>query len=279
MPSQPLRRAAVAGTWYPGAAQALTEAVDRHLAGVRTTPRGTVVGLVSPHAGLMYSGPVAAHAYRAAAGGLYDVVVLIGPSHHMGFEGVAVYPRGAFDTPLGPLEVSEADAAAILRHCSVARDDASVHVREHSLEMQLPFLARLLPSVPIVPLVMGHQTRRTIQALADALVKALAGRRALLVASSDLSHYLDGRAASAADAKVIEPIADFDADGLMAALEQYPEHACGGGPIVAVMHAARELGAAEAKVLKYADSGDISGDKSAVVGYLAAVFGNFKSDA
>ncbi len=206
MPSQPLRRAAVAGTWYPGTADALAAAVDRHLAGVKATPRGTVVGLVSPHAGLMYSGPVAAYAYRAAAAGPYDVAVLVGPSHHMGFDGVAVYPRGAFDTPLGPLEIAEADAAAILRHCALVRDDVAAHVREHSLEMQLPFLARLLPSVPIVPLVMGYQTRDTIEGLADGLVKALAGRRALLVASSDLSHYLDARAASAADATVIESL-------------------------------------------------------------------------
>jgi hypothetical protein len=265
----------VAGTWYPGSADALTRAVDRYLAGVKATPRGTVVGLVSPHAGLMYSGPVAAFAYRAAAGGTYDVAVLIGPSHHVGFEGVAIYPRGAFDTPLGPLEISEADATAIMRHCPVVRDYPAAHAREHSLEMQLPFLARLLPAVPIVPLVMGHQTRDTVRTLADGLGLALAGRRVLLVASSDLSHYQDAQTASDLDGRVIERIASYDADGLMAALESYPEHACGGGPVVAVMRAARALGAVEANVLKYADSGDVSGDKSAVVGYMAAVFGRF----
>lgn len=279
MPSQPLRRPAVAGTWYPGTAEALAGAVDRYLAAVTAPLRGTVVGLVSPHAGLMYSGPVAAFAYRAAAAGTYDVAVLIGPSHHEGFEGVAIYPRGAFDTPLGPLEISETDAAAIIEHCPVVRDYPAAHAREHSLEMQMPFLARLLPSVPIVPLVMGYQTRQTVRGLADGLGRALAGRRALLVASSDLSHYLDARSANAVDARVIERIADYDADGLMAALERYPEHACGGGPVVVVMRATRALGAVEAKVLKYADSGDVSGDKSAVVGYVAAVFGSFERSA
>ena len=275
MPSQPLRRPAVAGTWYPGSADSLADAVDRYLAGVKTGPRGTVVGLVSPHAGLMYSGPVAAYAYRAAAGGTYDVAVLVGPSHHLAFEGAAICSRGAFDTPLGPLEISAVDADAVLRQCPVVRDYPAAHAREHSLEMQLPFLARLLPSVPIVPIVMGYQTRATVRTLGDGLGRALAGRRALLVASSDLSHYRDARTAKALDGQVIEMIAGYDTDGLMAALERDPEHACGGGPIVAVMRAARALGAVEASVLKYADSGDVSGDKSAVVGYVAAVFGSF----
>lgn len=278
MPSQPLRRPAVAGSWYPGSPQALTAAVDRYVAGVKEVPRGTVTGLVSPHAGLMYSGPVAAHAYAAAASGSYDVAVLVGPSHHVGFDGVAVFARGAFDTPLGPMEVAEADAAAILRHTPVARENPAAHAREHSLEMQLPFLARLLPATPIVPLVMGYQTRETIRALADGLGQALAGRRALLIASSDLSHYQDARAAKQLDGEVLQAVADFDADALLSLLERYPEHACGGGPMVAVMRAARLLGASDARVLKYADSGDVSGDKSAVVGYMAAVFGRFERD-
>ena len=143
--------------------------------------------------------------------------------------------------------------------------------------MQLPFLARLLPAVPIVPIVMGYQTRETVRNLADGLGRALAGRRALLVASSDLSHYQDARTAGELDGRVIEKVAGYDADGLMALLERYPEHACGGGPIVAVMRAARTLGAVDARVLHYADSGDVSGDKSAVVGYMAAVFGSFAS--
>jgi AmmeMemoRadiSam system protein B len=279
MPSQPLRRPAKAGTWYPGTAEALALAIDRYLAGVKTTPRGTVVGLVSPHAGLMYSGPVAAHAYQAAARGTYDVVVLVGPSHHLAFEGAVICPRGAFDTPLGALEISVPDADAIMRQCPCVRENPAAHAEEHSLEMQLPFLARLLPSVPIVPIMMGNQTRTTIRTLGDGLGRALAGRRTLLVASSDLSHFRDARTARELDGEVIEKINGYDADGLMAALERDPEHACGGGPIVAVMQAARALGATDASVLKYADSGDVSGDKSAVVGYLAAVFGNLVGQA
>jgi MEMO1 family protein len=276
MSSQPLRRAAVAGSWYPGSPQALAAAVDRYLATVKTTPRGEVVALVAPHAGLMYSGPVAAHAYLAASSGHYDVVVLVGPSHHVGFTGVAIVPRGAFDTPLGPIEISEADAAAIRGACPSVQDNSDAHAREHALEMQLPFLARLLPGTPIVPLVMGYQTRATIVGLGRGLALALAGRKALLVASSDLSHYQDARTATGLDRQVLDLVRDFNADGLMSLLERDPDHACGGGPIVAVMQAARALGAEDARVLKYADSGDVSGDKNAVVGYMAAVFGTFE---
>jgi AmmeMemoRadiSam system protein B len=138
--------------------------------------------------------------------------------------------------------------------------------------MQMPFVAHLMQGVPIVPLVMGHQTRQTALALGDALAQAIAPRRddVLLVASSDLSHYEDAGTAARLDAVVTSRVEALDPDGLMAALEREPRHACGGGPIVAVLHAARHLGATRARVLRYADSGDVSGDKSRVVGYMAA---------
>jgi AmmeMemoRadiSam system protein B len=141
--------------------------------------------------------------------------------------------------------------------------------------MQLPFLQRLAPAVPIVPLVMGYQTPQTARALGDALAAVLKGRRALLVASTDLSHYHDADTARALDAVVIDCVSRLDAERLQHALDVQPEHACGGGPTVAVMRAAQQLGARDAVVLDYADSGDVSGDKSAVVGYLAAAFGTF----
>jgi MEMO1 family protein len=276
MAPKSLRKAAVAGTWYPGTAAALTAEVDRYLADVRPAPApSSVVGLVAPHAGLMYSGPVAAWAYRLVQDGPFDVVVLVGPSHRLGFDGVAAYPRGAFETPLGPAPIAEDVASAILAATPVAHDHPAAHDREHSLEMQLPFLRRVLPSAPIVPLIMGFQSDRTVRALAAGLAQALAGRRALLVASSDLSHYLDAGSAAAADRHVLDLVERFDADGLAALLRDRPDHACGGGPIVAVMRAARALGARAGRVLRYADSGDVSGDKSAVVGYMAAAFGTF----
>jgi AmmeMemoRadiSam system protein B len=139
--------------------------------------------------------------------------------------------------------------------------------------MQLPFLSSVAPNAKIVALLIGSQTAEVAEALAAGLRSVAATRRALLVASSDLSHYYDAGTAAKLDTVVIERVRDFDPDGLQRSLDLRPEHACGGGPIVAVMRAARLLGANEATVLKYADSGDISGDKSAVVGYLAAAFG------
>jgi AmmeMemoRadiSam system protein B len=280
MALEPRRPTAVAGSWYSSDPRTLMRDVDRYLQAADAADSvgaGDVCALICPHAGLMYSGPVAAFAYHLLRGRTYDVVVLVGPSHYVGFEGVSVYGRGSFATPLGDLTVQETIASAITKSASSVADVPAAHRREHSLEMQLPFLARLLPDAPIVPLVMGYQTRSTVTDLSHALATVLSGVRALIVASSDLSHFHDAATAARLDGRVMKFVATFDPDGLMDALESFPEHACGGGPMVAVMHAAKALGARGARVLKYADSGDVSGDKSAVVGYLAAAFGSFET--
>ena len=273
---QNIRPAAVAGRWYPGSAAALTRAVDGYLSRARSDAAGrfdALIAVIAPHAGLMYSGPVAAHAYRLLPGRAFDVIVLVGPSHFVGFDGVAVYPSGGFETPLGVVPVDEACAADLMRASPIVCEHTSAHAREHSLEMQLPFVQRLAPAARIVPLVMGVQSAETARQLGDALGTVLRGRKALLVASTDLSHYHDRRTAARLDAVVIDHVTRFDAEGLQRALDARPEHACGGGPTVAVMRGARLLGADEASVLNYADSGDVSGDKSSVVGYMAAAFG------
>ena len=272
---QELRRAAVAGQWYPGTDTELARAVDRHLATAElaaATPRPRAI--VAPHAGLMYSGPVAAYAYKPLRQADYGCVVLVGPSHYVPFRGVSIWPGGAWETPFGSIEVDRGLAAAIAAGSREVVELPAAHGREHSLEMQLPFVAHLLPGVPIVPMVMGQQTRQTAMALGDALAQAIGARAAddvLMVASSDLSHYEDAATAARMDQVVIDRVAAFDADGLMTALEREPAHACGGGPMVAVLHAARQLGATHAEVLRYAESGDVSGDKTSVVGYMAAV--------
>ncbi len=275
MTSQPVRTAAKAGTWYPGHAAALAAEVDAYLAAVAERLSGDLLAIVAPHAGLVYSGPVAAHAYVQLKGRQYDAVVLVGPSHYVGFRGAAVVRRGAFETPLGVLPVADDLAGAIAAASPLVHERPAAHDREHSLELQLPFLQRVLPGVPIVPIVMGQQDDPTIRTLANAIATAALGRRVLLVASSDLSHYHDARAAAALDAVVVRAIDAFDADALGTALESQPEHACGGGPILSVMRAAQALGARQARVLCRQDSGDISGDRSAVVGYLAAAIGTF----
>jgi AmmeMemoRadiSam system protein B len=278
-----VRPAAVAGTWYPGVAGALSRDVDQYLAAAAAPPAGRIRALIAPHAGLMFSGPVGAYAYKAAAAGDYDVAVLVGPSHFSAFEGVALWPDGAFDTPLGQARVDPAGAAAI-GASDIVHAMPAPHKREHSLEMQLPFLRRVLPEVPIVPLLMGYQTRKTILSLAAAMASAFRDRRALLIASTDLSHYFDAEMARRLDAQVEECVATFTPDWLFEHFEAYPEEdrgryvACGGGPMLAVMLAAQELGARHGRVLKYAHSGEISGDNSGVVGYLAAAIGDFDAE-
>jgi len=274
MAPQPIRRAAaVAGTWYPGQPARLAAEVRRYFDRVATAVTGEIIGLVSPHAGLVYSGPVAAHAYRQLEGRTYDVIVLVGPDHHVGFEGVSIFPRGVFETPLGDLPIAEGVADAVMAATPVVRDLPAAHRWEHSLEMQLPFLQSVLPGVPIVPLVMGLQAPATVAALAGGLATALRGRRPLLVASSDLSHRQESRRAAQLDRVIVEAVGRFDPEAVELAIASYTNHACGGGPIVAVMRAARALGARDARVLCYADSSAVSGDTSEVVGYMAAVFG------
>lgn len=270
----------MAGTWYPGSAGALTREVDEYVDRARVDLQGHVQGIIVPHAGLMFSGRIGAWAYKTAAEGTYDALFLVGPSHYVGFEGFSVWPGGAWDSPLGPAVIDAEGAAAMLRS-EFGKDLPEAHEREHSLEMQLPFVRRLLADIPIVPIVIGYQTRDVIEGLALALANAARSRRALLIASTDLSHFLDAKTAADLDGRVQGFVDAFDPDGLLAWFERHPEGergryvACGGGAAIAVMLASRTLGARHGRALRYGHSGEISGDNEAVVGYLAAALGTF----
>lgn len=267
-----VREAAVAGSWYPGSARAITAEVDRYLeAAGEVTVSGRLIALISPHAGLRYSGPVAAYGYGLLRERSPLTVVLVGPSHRAAFDGVAVHSRGAWETPMGRAPIDEALAEALLDTDQGIFADAVVHREEHSLEMQMPFLQRIVPGLRVVPAMMGNQSRREVEALAGALSQTLKDREdAVMVASSDLSHYHPANVANREDKIVVEQVGEFDADALMQRLEEHQNVACGGGPVVAVMKAARALGADQATVLRYADSGDAGGGKDQVVGYLSA---------
>jgi AmmeMemoRadiSam system protein B len=269
-----LRRAAVAGSWYPGTAAAIAGEVDSYLDEALPSVRsGRLVGLVSPHAGLRYSGPVAAYGYSLLRGRDALTAVLVGPSHRAAFEGIALHASGAWDTPLGRAPIDEEIGQALLEAEPSIFDDPGVHRDEHSLEMQMPFLQRLVAGLRIVPLLMGTQSREEVEALAAALASVLATRQALLVASSDLSHYEPAPIANRRDAEAVEDVRCLQDEGLMHRLETCRNVACGGGPVVAVMKAAKALGADRALVLRYGDSGDVGEhDKSHVVGYVSAAF-------
>jgi AmmeMemoRadiSam system protein B len=269
-----LRRAAFAGSWYPRTAAAIVAEVEGYLAAASPgAVTGRLVALVSPHAGLHYSGPVAAHGYSLLRGRAAMSVVLVGPSHRAAFEGLAVQASGEWETPLGSARIDEDLAQALVAADAAIFDDPGLHRDEHSLEMQMPFLQHVMPGLRIVPVLMGTQSREEVDALAGALARVLPGREVLLVASSDLSHYQPARVASRLDAEVVEDVRRFDPEGLMRRLETRDNVACGGGPLVAVMRAARALGADRALLLHYGDSGDVGEhDKSHVVGYLSAAF-------
>ncbi len=274
--ASPIRRSPIAGTWYPSEPERLEQEILDMLDVPGTVEvAGELVALISPHAGLRYSGPVAAAGYRLLRRSAFDTAVLIGPSHFVHFQGASVYARGAFETPLGRIPIDEELAEAVRESDSRVRFLIEAHDREHCLEMQLPFLQVLAPQTAIVPIIMGDQQPANVDLVAKAVAAAVSesSKKVLLIASSDLSHYKSAGVASSMDGEVSRLVARFDADALMELFERDHEHACGGGPIVAVLKAARALGATRARVLRYGDSGDVTGDKDQVVGYLsAAVF-------
>jgi AmmeMemoRadiSam system protein B len=272
--TESVRKSAVAGFWYPGDPLVLVREVSDHLrAAGEVAAQGRLVALISPHAGLRYSGPVAAYGLSLLRGRPSATVVMVGPAHRAVFDGVAVCAHGAFETPLGRVPVAEDLAQALLASDPRLFDDPRPHRDEHSLEMQLPFLQHLVPELRIVPLLMGSQTRSEVSVLAGSLSRVLPGKGALLLASSDLSHYHSAEVANRLDALVVKDVEAFDPEALMDRIERNHEHACGGGPMVAVMKAARALGADKAAVLRYGDSGDVGEkEKSRVVGYLSAAF-------
>lgn len=282
---QDVRRPAVAGSWYSSDSLELKDQLENYLSAARDFQLPEILGLVSPHAGYVYSGPIAAYAYRQIEGRHYDIVVVVAPSHVEAFPFAAVYGRGAYQTPLGTIPVDVEVAKAIAEnHARVKISDRghrqeNLSRQEHSLEMQLPFLQLALGDFKLVPIVMGDQSDSIVNDLADALAEALRGKHALLVASSDLSHFHDYNEANRLDANLNKLVEQFDPRRLLEDLHYDKVEACGGGPICAVMEACRKLGATHAKVLKHANSGDTpAGDRYRVVGYTAAAFyGNPKT--
>lgn len=268
-----IRKSVIAGTWYPGDPSTLRNEIRRYLEKVPPQDLGgAVAGLVSPHAGYVYSGQVAAYGYKLIEGRRYDAVVVIGPSHRVLFHGASVWPSGGYETPLGVVPVDRELAGAILAADPVLNDERKPHAAEHSVEIQLPFLQVALGSFPFVPVVMGFQDWQSCEALAGAIVRAARGRNVLVVGSSDLSHFHDYEKARRLDQSVIDLVGNRDSRGLAHRLEDGTSEACGGGPIVTAMLVAEKSGALGAKVLRYANSGDVSGDRRQVVGYLSAAF-------
>ena len=263
-----VRPSVIAGSWYPGRPAELRTTIERYLANVEPTElEGELVGLIAPHAGYIYSGQVAAYAYKQLEGRDFDLVALISPIHQMYMGTYMVTSYAYYETPLGLVPVATDlvdELAEELNLVRVQRDG------EHSLEIQLPFLQYVLGEFRLLPVMLGDQDWGSCQRLASALAPLLTREKALLVASTDLSHFHPYDRAVQLDRRVLERVEAFDPRGLSEDLRARRCEACGGGPVIAVMLATQELGAKRARVLCYANSGDVTGDHSQVVGYMAA---------
>lgn len=266
-----VRQPAVAGMFYPASESRLAREVDSMLEEAPPVELpGRILALVEPHAGYMYSGAVAAAGYRQLAPGMVDTVFLVGPSHRAAFAGVAVWDGDAFLTPLGEVPVDRELVGRLTAHSPSIAVANWVHEGEHSLEVQLPFLQRRLGDFRLVPIVMGRQDPATVAELGQALAELGALQAAsLFIASSDLSHYHPYDEAVELDHRALEQMAELDPEGFIDGLRCGRYEACGGGPIGAVIRAARAMGGRQTSVLSYRNSGDVTGDRLQVVGYQA----------
>lgn len=273
-----VRPAGVAGGFYPADPNALTAMMDDMLSHA-TLPQITdlIIAVVAPHAGYPYSGPVAAYTYAALKGHKYSRVVVIAPSHYEAFDFTAVFDGDAYATPLGNVAVDKTFAQQLAKMDPSIRLSSRGHIAtsqgsEHAIEVELPWLQHVLGNFQLVPIVMGDQSYESSRALGVALSKLIHGSGdTLILASSDLSHYHPYDDAVAQDHKTLTALEEWDYLSMSRNFEMRVWEACGGAPIVAAMIAAERMGANRAELLKYANSGDTTGDHSRVVGYSAVL--------
>jgi MEMO1 family protein len=287
----PVRVPSVAGQFYPGDANKLRRALTHFFNDAVPACGEQPLAIVAPHAGYVYSGQIVADAFQQAANYSYDVVVILGTNHTTApFDGVAMYPRGAFRTPLGDAPIDEKVTTALMAEDSTFASRPENHSREHSIEVQVPFVQHLFPEARIVPIVVGSSEMSLCSRFGKALAKVLKNRNALIVASSDLSHYPDYEDAQNVDLQTLAAVASFDParvkqamhDAKYGNISNLSTCACGEGPIMAAMIASRELGATHGRLISYANSGDVAvGEYDRVVGYGAVIFaaGATKSEA
>ncbi len=277
------RPAAFAGSWYAGTSEKLREQIEEcftHKLGpgnlpkvVKNGPR-KILGLISPHAGYMYSGPIAAHGYyQLAADGKPNVIVILSPNHTGRGSALAIMKEGVWRTPLGEVEIDAHVAEKILQESRVVDVDEKAHAYEHSIELQLPFLQYLYGSdFRFVPVCFLMQDLESSREVGKAVAKALSQEDAVVIASTDMTHYEPHESAKRKDGMIIEAATKLDEGEYYSTVESYGISTCGYGPVVAMIAAAKKLGGEKGQLLCYQTSGDITGDYSAVVGYASISF-------
>lgn len=280
MEAMPIRPPAVAGSFYPSSPELLRKQIEQCFRGdlgpgeiptVSDRPLQSVVGLVCPHAGYIYSGYAAAHSFASLArDGRPDTVILIGPNHRGLGQPISIFSKGIWHTPLGAVAVDEQLARELVAQNSKLSDDPTAHRGEHSLEVQLPFLQYLYgDSFRIVPVAVYLVGRAAMEALGSALSAVLPGRNTVVIASTDFTHYESQESAKRKDSEALRNILDLNPDGLVRTVELLDVTMCGVAPVVAMLTAARAVGARRAVLNTYYTSGDVTGDTSEVVGYAS----------
>lgn len=266
-----VREPAVAGMFYSREKSRLEEDLEilfESAGDVETFP--DIFGIVAPHAGYIYSGSTAAKAYKALETRDFKTAIVISPSHREYFPGISIFNGDAYSTPLGELEIDAGMREKMISQSNHIFEGINGHRNEHAVEVHLPFLQQINNYFKIVPVVIGDQSRKFIDGLADA-IGSVWDEDTIIVASSDLSHFHSGKTADKLDGIVERKINEFDFEGLQSSLEMNNCEACGGGGIVAMMKAADKLGFKKSQVLARTDSGKVSGRSDEVVGYLSAV--------
>ena len=284
-----LRQPAVAGRFYPETAPALRLAIEKYMQDALPPEAKDPVAIIVPHAGYVFSGQICADGFNQVRGRSYDTVVILGTNHtSSSFRKVGIYPGGGFQTPLGAAAIDSSIVEALLAGCPDCALDASIHAREHSIEVIVPFVQVLFPGAKIVPVIVGEPDVETCERLGKALAKTLKDRNALIVASTDLSHYPSAANASMVDRQTLEAILPLDLASFHAVAHAASDRnirglstrACGEAPVMAAMAAARALGATGGVLVSYAHSGEtVLGERSQVVGYGAVALASGKKGA
>jgi AmmeMemoRadiSam system protein B len=267
-----LRPSPIAGAWYDGNPKKLAASVDEYLNAAQIPEiNGKIIAVIAPHAGHVYSGGVAAHAFAAVRDLAPDLVAVLSPFHNLAPYPLITTRHDAYATPLGNIEVDKSALAELQSYLDVPLM-AIANDREHSLEIELPFLQRVLKNeFKLLPIMIRAQEMEVAKELGHALAKTLQGKNALIVASTDLSHFYDQKTAKILDEEMLKRFESFDPESIFEAEQTGKGFACGHAAVAAMLWAARELGANKVQTLKYATSGDVTGDHSSVVGYGAAV--------
>jgi AmmeMemoRadiSam system protein B len=271
-----IRPSPIAGKWYPSNPERLAQSVDSYLEAAQLPEiHGEIVAIIVPHAGHIYSGPVAGYAFAAIRGLTPEIVTVVSPMHHPYLKPLLTSAHQAYATPLGEIPI---DIEARNTLDEFLREETGVGLSsvrndpEHSLEIELPFLQRVLPTgFRLLPIMVRDQSEPITRGLGRALARTLKNHASLLVASTDLSHFYTQHIAEKLDGVILQEIEELNPAGILEAEEAGKGFACGKGALAAVMWAALALGATHSQILHYATSGDVSGDFSQVVGYAAAV--------